>query len=145
MFVYCKRCGLIHNTKSKKPICDACEIPMFQVPDEYLTESKFMFESREKRQEFEELIRGCEEYSEEAFLKRDDIIKAKKLEKDDRVAKKVSEYNESVIQARCPICHSNMLDKISNVGKVVKVGVFGILGAGDIGKKYRCKSCGYKF
>ena len=46
---------------------------------------------------------------------------------------------------KCPVCHSTNLSKISNVGKVAKVGAFGILGAGDIGKTWKCNSCGSKF
>ncbi len=145
MFVYCKKCGLIQSTKNESEICKACDILMAIVPKEYLSKSGFMFVSQEKRDEFENWIKSGEEYDEVANLERDVIIKEKNIEHELEVAKKVDEYNQNRVKFQCPICHSESLEKISNVGKVVKVGVFGILGAGDIGKKYRCKSCGYRF
>lgn len=46
---------------------------------------------------------------------------------------------------KCPICQSTNLSKISNVKKATKVGLFGLLGAGDIGKTWKCNSCGSRF
>lgn len=45
----------------------------------------------------------------------------------------------------CPICNSPNLSKISSVKKATKIGLFGIFGAGDVGKTWRCNSCGSKF
>lgn len=45
----------------------------------------------------------------------------------------------------CPICGSTNLTKISTMGKAAKVGFFGILGVGDLGKTWKCKHCGSKF
>ena len=145
MFVYCPKCGLIQNTKKESEICKACDIHMEIVPKEYLTKSGFMFVSQEKRAEFESLIKKGEEYDEVANLEREEIIKSINTAHDAEIAKKVEEYNQNRVKIQCPICKSESVEKISNVGKVVKVGVFGILGAGDIGKKYRCKSCGYRY
>lgn len=145
MFVYCKRCGLITKQKHAQELCPACEIPMDNVPSEYLSASGVMFASQESRKEFEKAIMQNPEFDSEASFERDSIIQQKETERKAEIDEKVSEYNKNRIKFTCPICHSENLSKISNVGKVVKVGVFGILGAGDIGKKYRCNVCGYRF
>lgn len=46
---------------------------------------------------------------------------------------------------KCPICGSTDLTKISAFSKVAGVKLFGLLGTGNLGKTYRCKSCGCKF
>lgn len=145
MFVYCKKCGLIAKQKKEHDTCPACEIPMEFVPETYLSKSGMMFVSQESRNEFEELLKQGKEFDSEANLHRDAIIKQKESEHAAEVAKKVEKYNQERIKFTCPVCHSESLSEISNVGKIVKVGVFGILGAGDIGKKYKCNSCGYRF
>ncbi|WP_312045136.1 zinc ribbon domain-containing protein [Anaerotignum sp.] len=45
----------------------------------------------------------------------------------------------------CPVCGSTDLEKLSSAGKVAKMGAFGIFGAGDLGKTWRCKNCDSKF
>ena len=45
----------------------------------------------------------------------------------------------------CPICNSTKLKKISTVRKASKVSLFGIYGAGDLGKTWQCENCGSKF
>lgn len=46
---------------------------------------------------------------------------------------------------RCPICQSTNLSKITTTKKATKIGLFGILGAGDISKTWKCNNCGSKF
>lgn len=46
---------------------------------------------------------------------------------------------------KCPICGSTDLTQISTVKKAAKVATFGIYGAGDIGKTWRCNNCKSKF
>ena len=145
MFVYCKRCGLITKQKQPKDICPVCEISMYIVPSTYLTASGMMFASQILRNEFEELIKQNEDFDMQASLERDNIINKKNIEHNAEIEKKLAEYNQNRVKFICPICRSESLSKISNVGKLVKVSALGILGAGDIGKKYRCNSCGYKF
>lgn len=145
MFVYCKKCGLIIKQKQLQDICPACEIPMHAVPSEYLTASGMMFASHMLRKEFEELIKQNDDFDVQASLERDSIINEKNAERNAEIAEKVAEYNQNRVKFICPVCHSENLSKISNVGKIVKVSALGILGAGDIGKKYKCNSCGYRF
>ena len=46
---------------------------------------------------------------------------------------------------KCPHCNSTNLTKISTLKKATKIGMFGIFGAGDIGKTYKCNTCGSRF
>lgn len=145
VFLFCEKCGLICNKKTSQHPCPACATPLSVVPSEYLSPSGTMFASQELRKEFEKIIQQGDKFDQEAQLNRELILKHKDEEHKAVIEKKLEEYNESRVKFTCPICHSENLSKISNVGKIVKVGVFGILGAGDIGKKYRCNSCGYRF
>lgn len=145
MFVYCKKCGLIKNIKSQNNACPVCETQLMPVPDMYLTASGIMFTSQSSRTEFENLIKASPEYDETIASKRNELLVQKEEVHKLEVEKKVSEYNSSRPQKYCPVCHSTSLTKISNVGKIAKVGVFGILGAGDLGKTWRCNTCGCKF
>lgn len=46
---------------------------------------------------------------------------------------------------KCPTCSSYSTRKISGTSKVGKVALFGLFGAGDLGKTFKCKSCGYRW
>lgn len=47
---------------------------------------------------------------------------------------------------KCPICGSYNVAKISFLGRVFKVSLFGTIGAlDDAGKTYKCNECGCKF
>lgn len=46
---------------------------------------------------------------------------------------------------KCPICQSTNLSKITNTHKAGKIALFGIFGAGDLGKTWKCNNCGSKF
>lgn len=56
-----------------------------------------------------------------------------------------AQAQEWLNKPKCPICGSTNLSKLSNVGKAAKIGLFGILGAGDLGKTWKCNNCGSKF
>ena len=53
--------------------------------------------------------------------------------------------NSSVNSPSCPSCHSTDLTKISGMKKFAKVYAFGLFGAGDIGKTWKCNNCGTRF
>lgn len=64
--------------------------------------------------------------------------------------KRIEEWKESRKEAlhpipKCPVCGSTKLTRISTVSKAAKIYAFGIYGAGDIGKIYKCNNCGVKF
>lgn len=66
------------------------------------------------------------------------------------LAKQIEEQRIAAQQAlhptpKCPICGSTHLTKISTLTKAAKISAFGIYGAGDIGKTYKCNNCGAKF
>ena len=39
----------------------------------------------------------------------------------------------------------NTFKKITGTRKAMKIGLFGLFGAGDLGKTYQCGQCGAKF
>ena len=45
---------------------------------------------------------------------------------------------------KCPTCNSTDIEKISMVGKITSVSVFG-LASNNIGKTFKCNKCGYKW
>ena len=146
MFMYCEKCAYIGNEKNpQKALCPACEAKLLAVPEEYLTSSGFMFASATAKDIFIEKIKQGVNFSIDAYNCKDEAIQAKHDKRDAEVQKMIDEYKKSSLRVTCPICKSHNVDKISNIGKVAKVGAFGILGAGDIGKTYKCKACGYRF
>jgi len=46
---------------------------------------------------------------------------------------------------KCPHCSSTSLTKLSNVKSFAKILTFGLAGAGDVGKTYKCNNCGSRF
>lgn len=56
-----------------------------------------------------------------------------------------SQQNSNIGVPKCPICGSTNLNKITATRKILKVGLFGRLGTGDLGKTYQCCKCGAKF
>lgn len=46
---------------------------------------------------------------------------------------------------KCPHCQSENLSKISGTKKFAKIATFGLFGADDLGKTYKCNNCGSKF
>lgn len=68
------------------------------------------------------------------------------VEEKQRIEEWKSETKESLHPTpKCPICGSTRLTKISALTKAAKISAFGIYGAGDIGKTYKCNNCGVKF
>lgn len=145
MFMYCARCALIKNMKTQTASCPACDIAMKPVPGEYLTKTGLMFTSQSIRSEFEEIIKNSPEYDEDANMQSENIITQKEEAHKKEVEQRVQEYKDAKPQMECPVCHSTSLVKISNAGKVAKVWAFGLLGAGDLGKTWKCQACGSKF
>ncbi len=45
----------------------------------------------------------------------------------------------------CPVCHSANLSRISASKSFLKIATFGLAGAGDVGKTWKCNNCGDKF
>lgn len=145
MFMYCARCGLIKNVKAESATCPVCNISLKPVPGEFLTKTGLMFLSQSAKSEFEAAIRESVEFDEIVSRQRDSIIARKEEQHRNELEEKVREYQSAKPHKECPVCHSSSISRISNVGKIVKVGALGILGAGDLGKTWKCESCGCKF
>ena len=157
MLMYCKKCG---RTVMDSKKCDICGSIIFKVPDKYLLEFEGKLyennlDKNKKDQFIEECIKSSPEFDEELFNKRDKI----KAENDRRYEESMA-IGKAILQGadpdiafktggknipKCPICGSVSLSKISNVGKAASVGLFGIFGAGDLGKTWKCNNCGSKF
>lgn len=103
------------------------------------------FKSQEARKELIQVIEAGENYDAEVGSKKEEIRK----ENDAKEQERIDETNEKMRQEQfhmsCPVCGSKNVQKISIVGKYAKIGVFGILGADDLGKRWKCNVCGSKF
>lgn len=91
-----------------------------------------------------------EEYGEtyeELYRKTHSEEELKELEQIEKITEqRVDEWKSSLHPTpKCPICGSTRLTKISTLTKAAKISAFGIYGAGDIGKTYKCNNCGAKF
>ena len=146
MFCYCPQCGLIQKKTEDQKNCPACDYGLNDVPDQFLVKSGNFFLSEDARKNFiETIVLQDERYNAELAAQRDAILAEKEKERRAQVDSKLQEYQQSKPVHRCPVCGSTNLTAISNVGKVAKIAVLGVWGAGDLGKKWRCNSCGYKF
>lgn len=78
-----------------------------------------------------------------AFKKREqfdkDYLDGKVLESNHQINLQTSNI------PKCPVCGSTYLRKVTATRKILKVGLFGRLGTGDLGKTYQCCKCGAKF
>lgn len=145
MFVYCSKCGQIEK-QSKNKFCIICQTELQNVPDKYLSSSGNLFLSQQARQQFiKEIIEASTIYDTALALQRETIIQENAKKHSAEIEQKIQAYNSSKLTLRCPVCGSTSLSAISTVGKVVKISVLGVWGAGDLGKKRRCDSCGHKF
>lgn len=63
----------------------------------------------------------------------------------ERIAREeaIAKQNKSI--PVCPICGSDNLTKISVTKSFLKIATFGLAGAGDVGKTWKCRDCGTKF
>lgn len=84
---------------------------------------------------------------EELYRKTHSEEELKELEQIEKITEqRVDEWKSSLHPTpKCPICGSTHLTKISTLTKAAKISAFGIYGAGDIGKTYKCNNCGAKF
>lgn len=57
----------------------------------------------------------------------------------------VKKPDTNFYKPKCPICNSPNLSKISSIGKAAKISLFGIYGADNLGKTYKCNNCGSRF
>lgn len=144
MFRFCPQCGWLAKTAEDR--CPVCEHDLEVVPAQYLSAGGNLFVSQDARRRFIlEVIESGKAYLPELAAKRDDILAEKKEARTQAVQSLVEEYQATRPTRRCPVCSSENLSRISNAGKVAKVALIGVWGAGDLGKQWRCNSCSHKF
>lgn len=137
----CKRCGHIEMwQKELIPVCEYCNSEL--VDTEYILQD--VLEHGEIKPEirkaiFEKYIKNNPLYSKEAVKNREEKENRERLNLPSSY--KPKEDNTP----KCPICQSTNLSKITNTRKAGKIALFGIFGAGDLGKTWKCNNCGSKF
>lgn len=147
MFYYCAKCANIKKIikSNGTELCEVCRNPMQPVPAEYLMSNGNFFKSQDARQNFISLIQSSDIYDHDIGEKKEKV----KCEIEEEKQKHIKEMNQKLEQEQfhltCPVCGSHSVQKISTVGKYAKLGAFGILGADDLGKRWKCKVCGAKF
>lgn len=148
MFYYCEKCANIKKVAGKNngmATCEVCGTAMKPVPDEYMMPNGNFFKSQEARQKFISVIQSSDIYDPETGGKKDEIKRAIEEEKQQHIQEMNQKLEQEQFHLTCPVCGSHSVQKISAVGKYAKIGAFGILGADDLGKRWKCKVCGAKF
>ena len=150
MFYYCECCANIKNVNAKGNQilrCEVCGRDLRKVPQEYLMNGGSFFKSQDERKRLIKTIEQGEEYRADISGSKEQILKEKEAAKKEELTKRNEKLKEQQqqFQLQCPVCGKSNLTKISNVGKIAKVSVFGLLGTGDLGKKWKCNICGTKF
>lgn len=148
MFCYCAKCANIKKTGEKNGenvVCEICGTPMQPVPSEYLMAGGNFFKSQEVRQNFLSAVRAADTYDAEIGESRDEIKQTIEAEKQQHIQEMNRKLEQEQFRMTCPVCGGHSVQKISSVGKYAKIGAFGILGADDLGKRWKCKICGAKF
>ena len=96
-------------------------------------------------------------YCDEPLVSRDHLVDAftqQEKERQENIRQAQQEARNNAIsktnntqsnKPKCPICQSTNLSKITTTSKAGKIILFGIFGAGDIGKTWKCNNCGSKF
>ncbi|MCQ2498679.1 MAG: hypothetical protein MJ133_06800 [Lachnospiraceae bacterium] len=150
MFYYCEQCASIENIKNANGVqkCKVCEYELKEVPSEYLMSNGSFFKSQDDRKRLLESIISGENYNSELGDNKEAIKSEKDAIEKEAITKRNEELKaeqEAIFSLECPVCHKKSVSKISNVGKIAKVYAFGLYGAGDLGKTYKCNICGCKF
>lgn len=137
--IVCENC---HNTKN----------PSFKTINYKVTEYKL----NENKTDFINLLKRLNHiqekniYDEQSFKFRVRIFKFNLFEQTEKKITEDIKYLNTPFQQiqsvpHCPICGHTNLEKISTADKATKIGLFGIFGAGDLGKTWKCNNCGTKF
>ena len=147
MFYYCAKCANIKKiTKGNgTDSCEVCGTLMQPVPAEYLMTNGNFFKSQDARQNFISVIQSSDTYDPEIGGKKDEVKRVIEEEKQQHIQEMNQKLEQEQFHMTCPVCGSHSVQKIFTVGKYAQIGAFGILGADDLGKRWKCKVCGAKF
>ena len=153
MLYYCDRCGNLGDEFDNECFCCG-NSPLKPIPREYT--DNFRWRDGDGKQAFiEDVVKKSPNLDPYLFEHKEEIIQKYNDEMNIKMAigkaigdgadPDIAFKNEGKNIPKCPICGSVSLSKISNVGKAASVGLFGIFGAGDLGKTWKCNNCGSKF
>lgn len=135
---YCPKCGNVTLIETKNEKCNCCDTNLLLTPytmNEYLFGNSIDVDIDKKI--FDEYIKDNPQFDENLYIQR---------KNKERFLQKVSaDKQREANKPKCPICQSTNLSKISTTHKAGKIALFGIFGAGDIGKTWKCNNCGSKF
>lgn len=147
MFYYCAKCTNIKNIPKADSVehCELCDTVMQPVPKEYLMPNGSFFKSQEARKQLIALIQSSDTYDEEFCARKEEARHAVEEAERKRIETMNQKLEQEQFHMTCPMCGSRSVQRISAVGKYAKIGMFGILGADDLGKTWKCKVCGSKF
>lgn len=147
MFYYCAKCANIKKVTKENCTepCEVCGTSMLPVPAEYLMENGNFFKSQGARQNFLSGVQSSDTYDAEIGEKKEEVKREIEEEKQQHIREMNQKLEQQQFHLICPVCGSHSVQKISTVGKYAKIGAFGILGADDLGKRWKCKVCGAKF
>ena len=125
--------------------CEVCGTLMQPVPPDYLMANGNFFKSQDARREFISAVQASDTYDAEIGGRKDEVKRAVEEEKQRHIHEMNQKLEQEQFRMTCPVCGGHSVQKISAVGKYAKIGAFGILGADDLGKRWKCKICGAKF
>lgn len=148
MFYYCPKCGEIEKKVLKQDevtLCKVCNHVLQAVPQVYLMPNGSFFKSQKDRDNFILQIQNGEEYDAEISNQKDKIKEEYAIQKQQQIQVVNEKMDAEKFKLTCPVCGSNSLKKISNLGKVAKVYALGLYGAGSLGKTWKCNVCNTKF
>lgn len=148
MFYYCAKCANIENMKGecdKGRSCVICGYTLQPVPRDYLMTNGSFFKSQDVRNKFVDEIKSQETYDVTIGSNKAQIREQKTEEQKKQIEEMNEKLKEEQFQMKCPVCGKSNVQKISAVGKYAKVYAFGLLGADNLGKKWKCNVCGSKF
>ena len=147
MLYYCKKCGRIVNLyPSDEKTCDYCSNLVIPVPNKYLDEKVSIALNDDLKEQFiNECIKCSPEFDQYLFDHRGGDMKKLREQREAELDQLEAFMEEKNRVPRCPICQSTNLSRLSSLGKALKVGIFGLYGADDFGKTYKCNHCGSKF
>lgn len=151
MFFYCMKCANIRNVQAKSsvsveiPDCEICGENMKPVPQEYLMANGSFFKSQSDRERLIAAIRSSDAYDADIASRAAEIRRCSEKKEQERITESNKKMEQDRFKLTCPSCGSHKIQKISVVGKYAKIGTLGILGADDLGKKWKCGVCGTKF
>lgn len=146
----CPKCAMIYggygdddtNTKPLNIKCRFCNCAL--ICTDYTSE--FLMEKAHKEYNLGIIIDVAKEYgnnqfSEEAYQHRLDVIKKENAEIDRSLKQRTHSYSSI---PHCPTCNSTNIKRISTASKAVGVGLFGLFSK-TARSQFECKDCGYKW